>query len=144
MRRLVTLIAGALLAVSVYAGDVGIIDQEALLTRIAQQDGDLLILDVRTPAEYEAGHIPGAVNLSHDQLETRLAELAPYKSKDIVAYCRSGRRTALALGVLQANGFEHLWHLKGDMLAWRAANRPLEQGAEAAPNRDAAPARGPQ
>lgn len=95
-------------------------------------------------AEYEAGHIPGALNLSHDQVETRLAELAPYKSREIVAYCRSGRRTALALEVLEANGFEQLWHLEGDMLAWQAANRPLEQGAHAPPTRDAAPAPDPQ
>lgn len=144
MHSLATLIAGALIALPLFASEVGVIDQEALLARITQQDGNLVILDVRTAEEFEAGHVPGAINVSHDQVETRLTELAPYKSKDIVAYCRSGRRTALALEVLKANGFERLWHLEGDMLAWQAGNRPLEPSAAAPPKPDAALAPDPQ
>ena len=101
-----------------------------------------MILDVRTPEEFAAGHIPGAVNIPHDQLASRLGELESAKSKDIVVYCRTGRRSGLALEVLQANGFKQLAHLEGDMVAWQAQNRPVETSvAEAKP---AAPGPGPR
>ena len=53
----------------------------------------LFVLDVRTPEEFAAGHVPGAVNVPHDQLASRLAEVP--KDKDVVLYCQSGtsRRT---------------------------------------------------
>lgn len=144
MHSFLVIVAGALIALPLFAGEVAVIGQEALLTRMAPKDGDLVILDVRTAGEFEAGHVPGAINVSHDQVEARLAELAAYKSKDVVVYCRSGSRTALALAVLEANGFERLWHLEGDFLAWQAANRPLEtQPAEPA-KPHATPAPDPQ
>jgi len=143
MRKLLTLIVGVLVALPLVAGDVGLIDQDALLARMSQQDADLVILDVRTPDEYAAGHVPGAINVSHDQVEARLPELSAYRSKDVVVYCRTGRRTGLALDVLKANGFESLWHLEGDMLAWQAQNRPLESSATP-PSPDATPVPDPQ
>jgi rhodanese-related sulfurtransferase len=138
MRRLLLVLSGALLAAQLIAGEIAWIDQDTLLTRLAQQDADLVVLDVRTPDEYAAGHVPGALNVAHDQVEARLPELASYKAKDVVVYCRSGRRSDLALEVLKANGFERLWHLEGDILAWQAQNRPIETSV--APKKDAEPA----
>lgn len=138
MPRLLTLFAGVLIGLPLFAGEIGYIAQDALLARMSQQDADLVILDVRTAEEYAAGHVPGAINVSHDQVEARLPELSAYKSKDVVVYCRSGRRTQLALDVLSANGFERLWHLEGDMLAWQSQNRPLEASATP-PKPDATP-----
>lgn len=143
MHRMLTLLAGVLVGLPLFAGDIGYIAQDALLGRMSQQDADLVILDVRTPEEYAAGHVPGAINVSHDQVEARLPELSAYRSKDVVVYCRSGRRTGLALDVLKANGFERLWHLEGDMLAWQAQNRPLESSATP-PRPDATPVPDPQ
>jgi len=143
MREWPTLIVGMLVALPLVAGDVGLIDQDGLLARMAQKDADLVILDVRTPEEYAAGHVPGAVNMSHDQVAARLPELSAYKSMDVVVYCRTGRRTNLALEVLKTNGFERLWHLEGDMLAWQAQNRPVESSAVPL-KPDAAPAPDPQ
>ncbi|MDH4234717.1 MAG: rhodanese-like domain-containing protein, partial [Gallionella sp.] len=77
-----------------------------------------LILDVRSPQEYAEGHIPGAVNISFDQLSSRLAEIGSYKDKDVVLYCKSGRRAGIAANTLQAAGFSKLLHLDGDMNAW--------------------------
>jgi phage shock protein E len=71
-----------------------------------------LLLDVRTPREYEAGHIPGAVNISHDQIKSRLGELGPDKDRQIVLYCRSGRRTRIANGVLADAGFTSIFDAK--------------------------------
>ena len=126
-RRAAVIVVGVLVACVAHAVGIGVIDQETLLARLAKADDSLVVLDVRTAEEYAAGHLPGAINISHDELETRLAELTPYRAKDLVVYCRSGRRTRLALAVLGAHGFEHLWHLEGDLLAWQAANRPLER-----------------
>lgn len=125
MRGFLTVIAGALTALPLLAGEFAVMGQEELLERMAPGDAGLVILDVRTAEEFQEGHVPGAINVSHEQVEARLEELAAYRSRDVVVYCRSGARTALALAVLAANGFERLWHLEGDMLAWQAANRPL-------------------
>lgn len=93
------------------------ISQDELMQRIkANQAG--LILDVRTPEEYAEGHVPGAKNIPHDQLGSRLAELDAYKDKDIVLYCKSGRRAGIAANTLRAAGFSKLLHLDGDMNAW--------------------------
>lgn len=87
-----------------------------------------LILDVRTPEEYAEGHIPGAINIPHDQLGSRHQEIAAYKNKDIVLYCRSGRRVGVAADILQAAGFSKLLHLAGDMGNWRLnGNLPIKK-----------------
>lgn len=77
-----------------------------------------VILDVRTPEEYAAGHVPGAINIPHDQVRARLAEIDSAKDQPIVVYCRSGRRAAQALATLHDAGFSRLLHMTGDMLAW--------------------------
>lgn len=74
--------------------------------------GGALLVDVRTPQEYQAGHIPGAVNISHDQMKARLGELGPDKDRQIVLYCRSGRRTGIAKGVLADAGFTNVFDAK--------------------------------
>ena len=103
------------------------ISQADLLARLAAKDPDLVVLDVRTAAEFAAGHVPGARNVSHDELAGKLAELAPLKSKQVVLYCRSGRRTALAEQSLRGAGFTKLLHLEGDWLAWEAEHQPVER-----------------
>lgn len=97
--------------------------QDQLLQHQKQHADHLFVLDVRTPQEFAEGHVPGAVNISHDQLAARLAEVP--KDKDVVLYCRSGRRAAMAADVLRANGYTRLSHLDGDMQAWVANGRPV-------------------
>ncbi len=92
--------------------------------RQQQKDAALYVLDVRAPEEYAAGHVPGAVNIPHDQIASRLAEVP--KDKDVVLYCRSGRRSALAAEVLADNGYTRLQLLQGDMPGWTAKDRPVE------------------
>ena len=86
-----------------------------------------MVVDVRTAAEFAAGHVPGARNVSHDELPARLAELATIKDKQVVLYCRSGRRTTIAADTLRRAGFSDLAHLEGDWLEWEAAKRPVER-----------------
>ena len=103
------------------------ISQAELLARLDKKDSRLVVLDVRTAAEYAAGHVPGARNVSHDELASRLGELDALRDKDVVLYCHSGRRSALAADVLRKAGFTRLRHLDGDFLAWQAESRPVEK-----------------
>jgi phage shock protein E len=109
------------------------IGADALLARQAARDPALVVLDVRTPEEFAAGHVPGAINVPHDQLPGRLGELAALRDKDLVVYCKSGRRAGLALEVLGQQGYTRLSHLDGDMQGWEAAGRPVEKAPAAAP-----------
>jgi rhodanese-related sulfurtransferase len=99
--------------------------QEALLEHQAKHPEHLFVLDVRSPEEFKEGHVPGAVNIPYDQMAARLAEVP--KDKDVVLYCRSGRRAGIAADVLAANGYTRLSHLEGDMPAWLEKGRPVER-----------------
>jgi phage shock protein E len=65
----------------------------------------LLIIDVRSEEEFEAGHFSAAINIPHDQIASRLDELKPHMDKGIVLYCHSGARAAAAEKILKNNGF---------------------------------------
>jgi|JI7StandDraft_1071085.scaffolds.fasta_scaffold464037_2 rhodanese-related sulfurtransferase len=106
------------------------LDHDQLQSRL-QQGGKLLVLDVRTAEEFAAGHVPGARNIPHDALAARIAEIEDARGSEVVVYCRSGRRSQLAIETLTARGFTRISHLSGDFLAWQAANRPIETTAAA-------------
>ena len=132
MTRILLPVAGALIAGLALAGEpnpppakVTPMTQEQLLEHQAKHPDHLFVLDVRTPDEYAEGHVPGAVNVPHDQLASRVAEVP--KDKDVVLYCRSGRRAALAADVLTAHGYTRLSHLEGDMQAWVEKGRQVEK-----------------
>lgn len=90
------------------------------------QHDELLLLDVRTPSEYAAGHIPRAINIPHDQLANNMTTLPANKDRPIAVYCRSGRRSALALEWLRTQGYNRLLHVEGDFLGWQAAGQPID------------------
>lgn len=96
---------------------ITIISQAELMQRI-EADHAHLILDVRNPGEYKRGHIPGATNIPHDQINSRLAEIARHCNRDVVLYCGSGVRVRIAANILQSAGFSKLLHLEGDMNGW--------------------------
>lgn len=64
-----------------------------------------LWIDVRTAEEYQAGHLEGAVHLPYDEIEQKITELKLAKDTEIQLYCRSGRRSGIALETLRAMGF---------------------------------------
>jgi phage shock protein E len=100
--------------------------QDQLLEHQSKHAGSLYVLDVRSPEEFREGHVPGAVNVPYDQIAARIAEVP--KDKDVVLYCRSGRRAGIAADVLAASGYTRLSHLEGDMQAWIAQGRPVVEG----------------
>ncbi len=131
------LLLTVLLTVAAGCGDaapdatVKLVTQEQVLGYGGLEDAPLL-LDVRTPEEFAAGHIPGAVNLPHTEIAARLDELLPLADHGVVVYCRSGRRAELGASVLLGEGIA-VGHLAGDMLGWQEAGLPVvvEDGGEA-------------
>lgn len=104
------------------------IDAPALMKRVAEGHAPL-ILDTRTEAEFAAGHVPGAVLVPHDRLDGYMDDLTPARDREIVLYCRSGRRSGLVEDQLRAAGFTHLRQLDGSWQAWQAASLPIDLSA---------------
>ena len=125
MRRLAIALAACAFALVAAAAGPGSIEPKALSERIAWADPALLVLDVRTPDEYAAGHVPGAVNIPGSDLAARIAELDEARERDIVVYCRTGVRAGQALDVLGKAGFRRLLHLEGDYTRWTGEKRPV-------------------
>lgn len=82
------------------------------------------VIDVRSDAEYEAGHLPGAVHVPFYAIWSRDSELPASRSEPVVVYCERGPRAAIARFGLQSLGFERVKDLDGHMAAWRAAGHP--------------------
>lgn len=72
-----------------------------------------VILDVRTPEEYESGHIPGAVNVPNEEIGSEDPEALPDKDQLILVYCRSGNRSVQAAKKLAALGYTNVVEFGG-------------------------------
>lgn len=70
-----------------------------------------LVIDVRTEAEWNEGHLEGAVLMPYDRIEQGIATVAPDKNTKIYLYCRSGRRSGIAEDVLKKAGYQDLINL---------------------------------
>lgn len=88
-----------------------------------------VLLDVREPVEYAAGHIPGARPLPLSELDT--SQLTFPLDQPLVLYCQSGKRSAQAAQRLQRAGFTRIHQLQGGFTAWQVAGYPLERPAGA-------------
>ena len=118
----------AVVAVKLYVSRGAEISQAQLLERMEQQS-DICILDVRTVREFNSGHVPGAINISHREISANLDKLKPYADKDVVVYCELGVRARMAQRTLVKSGFLRVHHLIGDMAAWRNAGLATEEPA---------------
>lgn len=85
---------------------------------------DVFILDVREPAEFKDGRIPGAVNIPIRDLPKRLGEIP--KGKPIIIYCGIGHRGAMGLVFLRGQGY-NVKSILGGIKAWTGANLPVEK-----------------
>jgi len=81
--------------------------------------GDDILLDVRTKAEFESGHIANAINIPVDSIRERMNELD--KSKNIFIYCLAGLRGYLAQRMLKQNGFDKVLNMSGGYQLWKTA-----------------------
>lgn len=78
--------------------------------------GEVEVIDVRTPEEFSAGHIPGAKLMPLQVIDGMLSELD--KNKKYLVVCRSGNRSTEASGILAKNGFKNIYNMTGGMNEW--------------------------
>ena len=97
------------------------VEREAFAAKLSEEGVQLV--DVRTPEEFDEGHIPGAVNIDVNgaDFEEKICTLNP--EKPLLLYCRSGRRSKLAAQKASKQGFQ-VTELEGGILSWQG---PLEQ-----------------
>ncbi len=131
----VLLILVGLLAISLAQADVD--DQDPFTTievnaakEFVALHENAVIMDVRTPVEYEMSHIPGAVNVNvqDESFEGMVVALDP--NKTYIVHCTknpANGRSNRALEKLQRLGFKHLYSLEGGYVAWKDAELPLTE-----------------
>lgn len=92
---------------------------------------NIQVLDVRTAAEYNSGHLKKSLQAdwyNQQQFKERTNNMD--KSKPVYVYCLTGIRSAAALKQLKQNGFTNVQDLKGGLTAWKLANKPVEGAAK--------------
>ena len=85
--------------------------------QIMDSEEGYIILDARTREEYAEGHIPGATQISHEEIKEKAAEILPDKNQLILVYCRSGRRSKLAAEALVKLGYTNIKEF-GGIIDW--------------------------
>jgi phage shock protein E len=83
----------------------------ALMTLSAQAKD--VIIDVRTPQEFAAGHVEGAINIEHGNIAQQIAKAGVTKDDTVLLYCQSGRRSGIALDTLKGLGFSKAENVGG-------------------------------
>ncbi len=104
------------------ASEVGALQAVQMLNR-----RDALMIDVREPAEFNAGHAPNAKNIPFAQLDRRIGELEKFKNRPAVVVCQTGGRSHAATALLKKAGFAEVVVLAGGINAWQQANMPVEK-----------------
>lgn len=88
-------------------------------------DPDWVTLDVRTPGEFAAGHLPGAVNLDVNDPQFRAGLAALNHDRNYVVYCHTGNRSGSATAIMHQLGFKHVYDVQGGIAAWQQAGLPV-------------------
>ncbi len=90
------------------------------------ETNEKIILDVRTPEEYNAGHIPGAILINYyaSDFSSRIMQLD--KSKPVYVYCAAGSRSSAAAKKLAQSGFVSIYNLQGGFNAWKKSGKPIK------------------
>jgi len=88
---------------------------------------DALVLDVREPGEYGAGHVLGAKNLPLTRLDALPGDIAKRKQKPVIVYSEDGEHAGKAAAALKKLGFTRVLNLSGGLKAWQQAGLPVEK-----------------
>jgi rhodanese-related sulfurtransferase len=124
MKKVITILASVLLLAgcssSSSAVDLSVSEFSSKVT-----EAGIITLDVRTPGEFNEGHIEGAqlIDFQSGNFENEIASLD--KSKTYAVYCRSGSRSGEAVKVMRDAGFTNLYNLNGGVIDWASAGLPL-------------------
>jgi rhodanese-related sulfurtransferase len=111
--------------------------QNLTVDQVAKElaEGSAVLIDIREPAELQAGMIPGAVHAPRGMLEFYADATSPYYRPEFdakrrtILHCASGGRSALAADTLQRMGYTHVAHLDGGYKAWEAAGQPVTRSS---------------
>ncbi|WP_306366346.1 rhodanese-like domain-containing protein [Nocardiopsis sp. CC223A] len=95
---------------------------------LVETDPDTLLVDVRTPAEYENSHVPGAINLPLQRVSAHLERIVTDAGGRLVLICQSGDRARRCQGELVAAGLRNTVVMNGGMNAWEAQGAPVVRG----------------
>jgi hydroxyacylglutathione hydrolase len=93
--------------------------------QIKDRQDELQVVDVRSPSEWHAGHIPGAKHIFLPELAERHGEIDA--SRPVAVHCASGYRASLAASILLKEGFQNVANIPGSWLAWQKAGYPIEK-----------------
>jgi rhodanese-related sulfurtransferase len=96
-------------------------------TRLMNQQGGTLVLDVSDDKDFAAGHLPKARNIPVRQLSERMAEIGKYKEKPVIVTSRTQVKASAASRFLKRAGFKSVYQLKGGNNAWQQASLPVEK-----------------
>lgn len=105
--------------------DVKELDREAVKRGVA--NGSILLVDVREPHEYQAGHIPGAVSMPLSVFDP--SALPSRTGRAVVFSCNTGMRTLIAIERAKAAGFDFDTHYRGSFKDWVSAGEPVATGS---------------
>ena len=119
--------SGAMLLWPLVRGGMGGPSVDTLQATLLMNQQDALVVDVREPAEFEAGHIIGARNMPLSQINARAADLKKNKGKPVVVCCESGTRSGAAVAAFRKHGYEKVFSLNGGIAAWKQAGLPTEK-----------------
>ena len=100
-----------------------LISPDDYVSRFQEGDSDSMLIDVRTPGEYNSGHIAGSVNIPVDDLQRRLSQVP--QNQPIIVYCRSGNRSAQAASILADAGYPDVYDL-GGIITWEQQGYPVQ------------------
>jgi rhodanese-related sulfurtransferase len=86
--------------------------------------GGIVVVDVRTPQEYSAGHLQGAIlaNVNDPNFEANIGKIS--KDKKVLVYCAAGGRSANASGKMSSMGWKNVWNMTGGYTSWSSAGLP--------------------
>ena len=124
MKKVIALFASVLLLAGCSSGSSAI-DQSVSEFSSKVTEAGVITLDVRTPGEFNEGHIEGAklIDFQSGNFESEIATLD--KTKTYAVYCRSGSRSGQAVKVMSDAGFTSVYNLNGGVIDWAGAGLPL-------------------
>ena len=122
MKTIICAILAAVVSVSL--GEVEPVTVEEAATKL-EKDPKVVVVDLRTPKEFQGGHIEGAVNIDFTakDFEKELAKLD--REKTYLMHCLSGGRSSASVSVWERLGFKNVFHLGAGSMGWKKAGQPM-------------------
>lgn len=126
LKRLSQLFVAAGCVTCASAADTNVTHLNAEQAQQLLADKKAIVLDIRTPEEFKAGHIAGATNINFQAANFEKALAALDKNQTYLLHCASGNRSTRALPTFEKLEFKSLYHLDGGLRAWQKAKLPVE------------------